>query len=94
MIKNYVGLKNENSFEKINIFLIKVELWKIGNSLIAPKFQIVCQSNNWSKLLKQKSDDELCDRKIEQLKFWQGFGDYSKNQEKINTYKTIVTELV
>jgi len=80
--KQAVEWLNENSFEKINIFLIKIELWKIGNSRIAPKFQIICQPNNWSKLLKQKSDDELCDRKIEQLKFWQGFIDYSKNQEK------------
>ena len=80
--KQAVEWLNENSFEKINIFLVKVELWKIGNSLIAPKFQIVCEPNNWSKLLKQKSDDELCDRKIEQLKFWQGFVDYSRDKEK------------
>ncbi len=80
--KQAVEWLNENSFEKINIFLVKVELWKIGNSLIAPKFQIVCEPNNWSKLLKQKSDDELCDRKIEQLKFWQGFVDYIRDKEK------------
>ena len=80
--KQAVEWLNENSFEKINIFLVKIELWKIGNSLIAPKFQIVCEPNNWSKLLKQKSDDELCDRKIEQLKFWQGFVDYIRDKEK------------
>ena len=80
--KQAVEWLNENSFEKINIFLVKVELWKIGNSPIAPKFQIVCEPNNWSKLLKQKSEDELCDRKLEQLKFWQGFVDYSKDKEK------------
>ena len=33
---------NDNSFEKINIFLVKVELWKIDNSPIAPKFQVIC----------------------------------------------------
>ena len=32
---------NEHTDEEINIFLCKIELWKIGNSEIAPKFQIM-----------------------------------------------------
>lgn len=78
--KQAVEWLNENSFEKINIFLVKVELWKIGNSPIAPKFQIVCEPNNWAKVLKQQSKENISDTELKQMEFWQGFIDYSKNK--------------
>jgi len=58
--KQAVEWLNENSFEKINIFLIKIELWKIGNSRIAPKFQIICQPNNWYNISIGSSDYKIC----------------------------------
>ena len=39
---------NEHTDENINFFLIKMELWQIGDSLPAPKFQIISQPNNWA----------------------------------------------
>ncbi len=32
---------NEKTDEKINFFVIKMEVWKIGNSEPAPKFHII-----------------------------------------------------
>lgn len=73
---------NDNSFEKINIFLVKVELWQIDNSPIAPKFQVICEPNNWAKVLKQQSKDNITDLELKQMEYWQGFVDYAKSKDK------------
>ena len=73
---------NDNSFEKINIFLVKVELWQIDNSPIAPKFQVVCEPNNWAKVLKQQSKENVSDLELKQMEYWQGFVDYAKSKDK------------
>ena len=46
---------NEHTDEEINIFLCRIELWKIDDSKVAPKFQIVSSPNNWSKTIKGSS---------------------------------------
>ncbi len=80
--KQAVEWLNDNSFDRINIFLVKVELWKIDNSLVAPKFQIVCEPNNWAKVLKQQSKENISDIELKQMEFWQGFVDYAKSKDK------------
>lgn len=44
---------NEHTDSELNFFLIEMELWKIGNSDVAPKFQIICQPNDWTKMVKE-----------------------------------------
>lgn len=73
---------NDNSFEKINIFLVKVELWQIDSSPIAPKFQVICEPNNWAKVLKQQSKENVSDLELKQMEYWQGFVDYAKSKDK------------
>ena len=80
--KQVVEWLNNNSFEKINIFLVKVELWQIDNSPIAPKFQVICEPNNWAKVLKQQSKDNISDLELKQMEYWQGFVDYAKSKDK------------
>lgn len=80
--KQAVEWLNDNSFEKINIFLVKVELWQIDNSPIAPKFQVICEPNNWAKVLKQQSKDNITDLELKQMEYWQGFVDYAKGKDK------------
>ncbi|HWJ27250.1 MAG TPA: hypothetical protein VNS32_11950, partial [Flavisolibacter sp.] len=43
---------NKNIVSDVRFFLIQIELWKIGNSLPAPKFNIICQPNDWVKTIK------------------------------------------
>ena len=38
---------NEITGEKVSFFGLEIELWKIGTSPIAPKFNVVCRPNNW-----------------------------------------------
>jgi hypothetical protein len=70
---------NENTDEKINFFAIKMEVWKIGDSEPAPKFHIISRPNNWTKSVKQSVQTSvLTDTKLLQLKFWDGFKEYTE----------------
>jgi len=71
---------NEITGEKINFFGLEIELWRIGNSAIAPKFNVVSKPNDWTKgkgssssVMKQI---ELTPAKTLQLDFWKSFRDY------------------
>ena len=65
---------NENTDERINFFTVKMEVWKIGDSIPAPKFHIISKPNNWTKSVKQSLQMAgLSETKILQLKFWNNF---------------------
>lgn len=64
---------NEHTDSNIGIFLIEIELWRIGNSPIAPKFNIVERPNEWTKTQRQSSG--LPPTQRQQLDFWQFFAD-------------------
>lgn len=79
---------NEHTDEEINIFLCRIELWKIGDSAIAPKFQIVSSPNNWSKAIKKGMDGELSSTKMLQYNYWTKVKDeIDKNNFKFNSRK-------
>lgn len=40
---------NEITNEKVSFFGLEIELWRIGDSPVAPKFNIVCKPNDWTK---------------------------------------------
>jgi len=69
---------NEHLDEEINLFLIKMELWQIGDSDYAPKFQIISQPNDWARVIKQSvSTDELSAGAIRKQEYWNAFRDYA-----------------
>lgn len=75
---------NEHTDEDINFFAIRMELWKIGESIAAPKFHVISKPNDWSKSVKSSiKNAEISDLKALQLKFWNSFKEYS-NQNKWN----------
>lgn len=79
--KQAVDWLNEHTDEKINIFAIEMEVWKIGESLCAPKFKIVSKPNDWAKAIKKTtSQSELSDTKILQLEFWNKFKEFVQEQ--------------
>jgi hypothetical protein len=47
---------NEITSEGTNFFGVEVELWRIGDSPIAPKFNIVSKPNAWSKRVPKAAD--------------------------------------
>lgn len=57
--------------------MVKIELFKIGNSEIAPHFEIISQPNDWTKTIRSnQSNTELTGMKLVDLNFWQGFSEY------------------
>lgn len=79
---------NDRADTSLYIFAIKMELWKIGDSLPAPKFQIICSPNNWAKMVKQSSEEDLSETKLLQLNFWNEFSNYlSQNSKKLKPRK-------
>src|SRR6476660_4909533 len=44
---------NERTDEKINLFGLEIELWRIADSPIAPKFNVISQPNDWSRTVQQ-----------------------------------------
>jgi len=40
---------NEVTHESVNFFGLEIEIWRIGDSARAPKFNVVCQPNEWIK---------------------------------------------
>lgn len=58
-----------------NFFGLEIELWRIGDSPLAPKFNLVCQPNDWSKQFKAsaKNLEEVTPTKQLQLEYWERF---------------------
>lgn len=72
---------NEHTDEKINIFLIEIEAWRIGDSDPAPRFNVIAKPNDWAKLVKQASEGTLSEYKLLQQKFWEYLNEFdTKNQ--------------
>ena len=71
---------NEITDERFNFFGLEVELWKIGDSAIAPKFNIVCKPNNWSKSITRaaKSIETVSPTETKQLQYeyWVAFREF------------------
>lgn len=64
---------NEHTDDDVSFFLVRVELWKIGDSLPAPKFVVVSKPNNWAKAAKHAATSSAVksDLKLRQLAFWE-----------------------
>lgn len=67
---------NEHTTEDVNFFLLEIELWKIGHSEPAPKFNVVERPNNWAKEEK-KSASQITESNQKSLDFWTSFNDYA-----------------
>ncbi len=66
-----INYLNEHTDEKVNIFAIQIELWKIGNSPIAPNFNIICKPNNWARIVRRSNgNSEKTETQLKQINFW------------------------
>lgn len=69
---------NRITDETFRFFGVEVELWRIGESPAAPRFNIVSKPNNWNKLVTQAAraidEAELTGTKAIQLAYWSALG--------------------
>jgi hypothetical protein len=74
---------NKITDDDFRFFGLEIELWKIGESPAAPKFNIVSKPNNWSKTISQAvkniSEGIESETKAMQYRYWQGLIDYLEN---------------
>ncbi len=64
-------------------FGIEIELYKIGDSPLAPKFNVVAKPNDWAKTVRtQANNAPLTETKQLQLEYWTAFKEYIDRQKK------------
>lgn len=80
---------NEHTSDEISFFGLEIEVWRIGDSAPAPKFNIVSKPNDWSKTVRSQAGDEgnITPHKRLQFDFWSAFRDYVQANSKLPTRK-------
>ncbi len=74
--KQAIEWLNNHTDDKCAFFLIEIELWRIGKSDPAVKFNIVERPNDWAKSMKKSSS--LTQGGAQKLNFWQQFIEYNQ----------------
>ncbi|MEI7910296.1 MAG: DUF4268 domain-containing protein [Verrucomicrobiota bacterium] len=75
---------NRITLDKFAFFGVEIELWRIGTSPPAPKFNIVAKPNDWTRAMRRKrpevglggTQNPSTDLSLQQIAFWEGFQDY------------------
>ena len=80
---------NSITEERFKFFGVEVELWKIGGSPMAPKFNIVSKPNDWSRSVRDRARSlaELSETGRNQIAFWTAFGGFMRGSKTIRTRK-------
>ena len=65
---------NTNTRDGVEFFAVEIQLWRIGASGLAPRFNVVCRPNAW----RQKVDDPdpVDGSRARHLRFWTGFAEH------------------
>ena len=64
---------NQHTDSDFGFFLVEIELWAIGDSLPAPRFNVVEQPNEWTKAI--KLSEGLSDTERVKLSYWTKYRD-------------------
>jgi len=63
---------NDNTTDDLSFFGVQIELWRIGDSPLAPKFEVVVRPNDWARAGREQARAASSASPIKQLqqKFW------------------------
>ena len=81
---------NENTTDDLSFFGVQVELWRIGDSPLAPKFEVVVKPDDWAKTGREqaRAAASASPTKQLQLRFWTALVDQlAKNASQIRPQK-------
>lgn len=74
---------NKITDESFRFFGLEVELWRIDDSIAAPKFNVISKPNNWSKSISQAaqqiSERATTETKELQYRYWQQLVSHLQN---------------
>lgn len=62
---------NQHTDDESSFFLVEIEVWQIGDSLPAPRFNVVESPNEWAKAEKAKVG--MTDTQKIQIEYWQQY---------------------
>jgi len=80
---------NENLNDEISCFLIKIEVWQIGDSKPAPRFEVVGIKNDWVASLKRTAvSEETSATRLGQLEFWEHLHTYIRKKDSVIKLQT------
>lgn len=83
--KKAIEWLNQHTDDSSAFFLIEIEVWKIGNSEPAPKFNVVERPNDWAKAMKNVG---ITNTQSQQMQFWQYFIDsWDNNVEFAHAFR-------
>ena len=78
---------NAHTDEDVCFFLLEIELWRIGDSLPAPKFNVVVRPNDWARE-ERHSTSEITEAGKFCLSYWDAFNDFAgKHPEFLRQFK-------
>lgn len=69
--------------DNFNFFAIEIQLFKIGESPVAPNFKVVAKPNGWSKNVKRQIVDDLNDTDKLKLEYWTAYKEYVMSQPHV-----------
>jgi hypothetical protein len=74
---------NKITDDEFNFFGLEIELWKIGNSPTAPKFNVICKPNDWSRTQREivKGERTVTPEKRLLLDYWSGFVEFLRERQ-------------
>ena len=74
---------NEYTEKSVRFFGLEVELWRIDGSPAAPRFNVICQPNDWGNTVRAAADNISVDETPAQnlrLRYWTAFRTYLHEQ--------------
>ncbi|MDR3617197.1 MAG: DUF4268 domain-containing protein [Candidatus Obscuribacterales bacterium] len=76
---------NANTGESFDFFGLQIELWQIGDSDVAPRFNVISKPNEWSKRRFEAAHEQesQSEAKQLQLEFWQAFKSFVLTNSKL-----------
>src|SRR5574344_583041 len=77
---------NKHSDESVSFFLLQIEAYRIGDSLPAPRFNVIEQPNDFSRILKKDQTKDMGETESDWLEFWELFND--EIEKRGNPFKT------
>lgn len=79
---------NEHTDETVNFFGVEIELWRIGDSSPAPRFNVVAKPNEWTRYVAESARKidaaELSGRAKLQFEYWTAFLAFLDSEAKGN----------
>ena len=86
-----IDLLNDATDDEYQFFALEIELWKIGDSPIAPRFSIIAKPNDWSRIVaksvRRTVEGNLTKLKQTYIDYWAAFKEYLGEHSQLRCQK-------